>query len=129
MAQVTTTRSYHVTAEEMWERVGHFDGLDTWHPTIASCEALDGGSRRELTTVDGAKIFETLTEEGDYTYAYTIDESPLPVADYHAELSVSDTGEESCSVLWTARFTAVGATDAEAEAVIEGIFESGLDAL
>lgn len=129
MAQVTTTRSYDVPADELWEQIGHFDGLDTWHPVLVSCEALDGGTRRELTTVDGATIIETLTEEGDHSYSYTIDESPLPVADYTATLAVIDTGESSCTVEWTARFTAAGATDEEAEAVIEGIFEAGLDAL
>ena len=129
MAQVTTSRSYEVPADEMWARIGGFTTFDTWHPAIASCESHDGGARRTLTTVDGAVIAETLTEEGERSYAYVIDESPLPVADYSAQLSVSPAGDASCTVDWVARFTASGASDAEAEAVIEGIFAAGLDAL
>lgn len=129
MAHVNVTRSYDVPAEEMWERIGDFEALDAWHPVIASCVSLDAGARRELTTVDGGKVLETLTEAGDQTYSYTIDDSPLPVADYHATLAVTAAGEDACSVEWTADFEASGATDAEAEAVIEGIFDAGLDAL
>ncbi len=129
MAQVDTSRSYDVPAEEMWGRIGHFETLDAWHPAIATCEALDGGARRKLTTVDGAEIYETLTEAGERTYSYTIDESPLPVADYSATLSVADASSGACRVDWVARFTAAGASDDEAEGVITGIFHAGLDAL
>lgn len=129
MAQVDVTRTYEVPADAMWQRIGNFTTLDTWHPVLASCESLDAGARRKLTTVDGGVIVETLTDAGDHTYSYSIDESPLPVADYEATLTVSATGDAACRVDWGARFTAVGATDPEAEAVIQGIFDSGLDAL
>ncbi len=129
MAQVSTSRSYDVPAEGMWRRIGDFETLDAWHPAIAACEALDGGARRKLTTVDGGVIHETLTEAGEQTYSYTIDDSPLPVADYRATLSVAEAAKGSCTVEWVAHFTAAGASDDEAEAVITGIFDAGLDAL
>ena len=130
MAQVNTSRSYDVPADAMWERIGDFETLDAWHPALASCEVLDGGARRKLTTVDGGEIYETLTEAAEHSYSYTIDDSPLPVADYTATLSVAEaSGGSSCTVVWVARFTAAGASDDEAEAVIKGIFDAGLDAL
>jgi hypothetical protein len=81
--------------------------------------------RRKLTTVDGAEIFETLTEAGERTYSYTIDESPLPVADYRATIAARPDGDAACTVTWVAHFTASGASDGEAEAVIQGIFDAG----
>lgn len=129
MAKVSTSRSYDVPAADLWTKIGGFLTLDEWHPAIASCESLEGG-RRKLTTVDGAEVFETLTgQEDGQSYSYKIDDSPLPVADYTAQLTANATGERSCTVVWTAAFEVSGASDAEAEAVIKGIFDAGLDAL
>lgn len=129
MAQVTVSRHIDQPADELWDRIGGFDTAETWHPAIASCEASDGGTRRVLTTSDGAEIVETLIGEDDHSYSYRIEESPLPVADYTATLAVHAEGEDACTVEWTAAFTASGASDEDAEAVIENIFDTGLDAL
>ena len=61
------------------------------------------------------------------SYSYEILESPLPVADYHAQFAVSAAEGGGTLIDWTANFQAVGATDAEAANVIAGIFEAGLN--
>ena len=56
---------------------------------------------------------------------YEIIESPLPVADYRATISVAESGGKAV-VVWASTFegTADGASD-----IIAGIYTAGLDAL
>ena len=55
-------------------------------------------------------------------------ESPLPVANYKAKISVKPSGTGS-TITWVAHFDAKGADDAKASGVIGGIFDGGLAAL
>ncbi len=128
MPSVRQEQNYAVSADEMWGRIGDFHALSAWHPAIAS-QTADGGPKvRELHLEGGGTVVETLLDEGPRTYTYSIDASPLPVADYTATISAVDAGS-GCTVTWTADFRAVGASDEEAAGVIEGIFRTGLDAL
>jgi len=130
MPSVNKQHEYDVSAEEMWGRIGDFHALSSWHPAIEP-QTSDGGENvRELHLGDGGTVVETLLEQGPQSYTYSIDDSPLPVADdYRATISVDDNPAGGCVVTWVANFTADGASDEEAEGVIEGIFEAGLDAL
>ena len=62
------------------------------------------------------------------TYTYSILDGPLPVANYQSTLSVAADGDGS-EIRWRGTFDAKGASDAEAEKVIAGIYESGIKAL
>ena len=129
MAKVHKQEEYDGSAAEMWERIGDFHGLHSWHPGVAACHKLEGGAARELILADGGKIVETqLDSEPSRSYSYRIDESPLPVADYTATLTVRE-ADDGCAVVWTAQFEPSGASEDEAVTVIGGIFDSGLDAL
>ena len=130
MPSVHKQQEYDVSPEEMWGRIGDFHALDAWHPAIASQTSEGGEDVRELHLGDGGTVVETLLEQGPQSYTYSIDDSPLPVADdYRATLSVDDSGDGACVVTWVANFTAAGASDEQAVEVIEGIFQAGLDAL
>ncbi|MEA2302800.1 MAG: hypothetical protein QOH43_80 [Solirubrobacteraceae bacterium] len=128
MPSVRKQQEFQVPADELWSRIGDFHTLSAWHPAIESQTAEGGEQVRELHLADGGTVVETLVEEGPQTYTYRIDESPLPVADYVATMSVQDADGGSV-VTWVADFRTVGATDDEAVAIIEGIFQTGLDAL
>ena len=112
----------------VWWDIGDFCEIEAWHPVVAECEDWDedGVTYRTLTTTDGAVIKERLIEETDTGYSYEIIESPLPVANYRATLSVMPGGEGTV-IDWSAHFDAAGAPDAVAADVIGGIFQGGLD--
>lgn len=129
MSQVRRLREYDVSAEVMWTRIGDFQAADTWHPAVVKSTPIAGGDGRELTLPDGAKILETRTGGDDRSYGYRIDESPLPVRDYSATIGVRDGTEGGCQVFWDAEFEPDQVSEAEAVAVVEGIFDAGLDAL
>jgi hypothetical protein len=127
---VTVHRSVTVNKPTFWVwwQIGGFCEISDWLPILSDCEDWrEGGERyRKLTTTDGATVTEILTETTARSYSYHITESPLPVADYNATFSVTPI-EGGTQVDWTAHFRAHNATNAEAAAVIAGIFEAGLD--
>lgn len=129
MASVHEQESYEVPADAMWQRIGDFQELHAWHPAVISQDALDGGKVRVLHLEGGGTITETLVDQGERSYTYRIDDSPLPVSDYTATTAVIEDDGGGCTIDWRADFEAAGASDEEAQEVIRGIFRSGLEAL
>ncbi len=131
MTKVSMSTKLGIPASTVWDTIGGFNALPDWHPAIEKSELEGGGTVRKLHLAGGGgTVVETLTEhdDGRRTYSYTIDDGPLPVADYHATLSVHD-DEGGSRVDWESEFEPSGAPEAEARKVIEGVFEAGLDNL
>lgn len=116
---------------QVWAKLGGWCAIKDWHPVIAKCEEkTEGGKKRRiLTTKDGGVIKETQLTATETGYTYSIDESPLPVANYSASFAVvpDNDDKEEINVVWSAKFDPKGKTEAEAKAVIDGIFKAGLD--
>lgn len=117
-------------AADVWAKIGAFCAIKDWHPAVAKCDESKEGDAtfRTLTLKDGAVIKEKLTGTKDNSYSYSIVESPLPVIGYNAVFSVvaDDDDEDEVNVVWTATFMPKG-KEADAKAVIEGVFKGGLD--
>lgn len=131
-AEVSRTVTIPAPADVVWTTIGDFCGIAKWHPVVAKCEASEqgGSTLRKLTTKDGAILLEKLTalDRGKRTYSYEILESPLPVEGYSSTLKVDNLGSTS-KVTWSSSFKPKGASEAEAMAVIDGIYKAGLDSL
>ena len=125
-----TARVYKETAAELWERIRDFQRMHTWHPGVADTEAR-GENVRMITLADGSTAIETMTDEGDLHHTYRIDESELPVKNFQATLLVRELTDDpdSSEIVWTAQFDAHGAEDADAQEIVEGIFDAGLRSL
>jgi hypothetical protein len=132
MAKVDLSVSLAVPAEQVWALIGGFNDLAKWHPAVASSEEVDEDGRRlrRLKLHGGGEIVEALErhDDGSRSYGYTIVSGPLPVADYHSELTVRDDGERRATVQWQGRFEPQGEA-AAAIAAIEGVYQAGLDSL
>jgi len=116
------------TPEAVWEKIGAFCGINDWHPAVEACDLSEegGATYRTLTLPDGATIKEKLVEETATSYTYEIVESPLPVANYSSTISVTADGDGTL-VDWQGNFDAKDVPDADAEGVIAGIYQAGLD--
>ncbi len=130
MTKISMNTKLGVSADDLWRTIGGFNALADWHPAIEKSEMEDGGKVRRLSLAGGGTLVETLEEHDDNsrTYTYRIDESPLPIANYHATISVSD-ADGGSSVDWSAEFDADGAPEADAKDIIQGIFQAGFDNL
>jgi Polyketide cyclase / dehydrase and lipid transport len=126
--EVSRSAKVEETPEAVWQKIGEFCAIQDWHPAVSTCEQTQEGGEtyRTLTLGDGSTIRERLIERTNSSYTYEIIESPLPVQSYRATLSVSAEGEGT-RIDWKGSFDAKDAPDTDAEFVIDGIYEAGLE--
>lgn len=139
MAKIFVSRVIDAPADTVWQCVRDFNGMPDWHPAIADSE-IEGGNAsdavgcvRSFHLADGAHLRERLTALSDVERAqsYAILDSPLPVTDYEATLSIVPITESDQSLAcWRATFD-VPADQAEAtiDTVANGVFRTGLESL
>ena len=129
MAQVSMSQKLEASAEKVWELIGGFNSLPTWHPAIekSRTEGEGGGQVRTLELTGGATIRERLdrADEDAMSYTYSILEGPLPVAGYVATLCVRDAGDGACVVEWSSEFDPDGLPEAAAVEIIESVYQAG----
>jgi hypothetical protein len=132
MPSAKATIDLKVSPETVWQLIGGFGSLADWLPSIAESKLTDGGLLRHLANPDGDVIVERL-EKYDYagkSYSYSILESPFPVAEYYATLSVTGArGGQGAHVEWKATFVPVGVSDEKVEKLFGRLFSHGLAAL
>ena len=116
----------------VWEMAGGFETIGEWHPAVASLKMVEGEKepRRLITLADGAIVDERLVELDDAkrSQTYTILESPIPLTNYFATISVQPEGAGS-RITWSANYDPNPGQDATCVEIVSGIFESGLEAL
>ncbi len=132
MASVNVQEQVAASADQVWQIMADFGGVDKWADPnlIKSCES-DGnsaGAVRTLTLADGAVIRERLeaidASARRFTYAI-IGECPLPVKDYVATAKVTELGADQCQVDWQSTFEPIGSVE-EAEKMVQGIYVGGV---
>lgn len=130
MAKVSMSTNLNVSADEVWKMIGGFNALPDWHPAIERSELTQEGQTRTLSLAGGGTIVEKLekVDDGARTYSYSIIDSPLPVANYTATITVSGEGDNS-TIEWSSEFNADGASEQDAMSVIQDIYQAGFDNL
>jgi polyketide cyclase/dehydrase/lipid transport protein len=131
-------------AEKVWDASKNFNGLNTWHPALASDELQSGtnntvGAVRLLTLKGGGTIKEKLLQfdEQGHRYRYAIMESVLPVSHYSSNFVVTSLGPNKTLVTWSGKFKRKNLSDTPpdnendktATDTIEGVYKAGLDNL
>jgi len=130
MTKISMTTELNVSADEAWKLIGGFNALPDWHPAVEKSELEEEGQQRRLSLAGGGTIVERLEriDDATRTYSYTIEDSPLPVANYRSTLKVTGEGD-SCSIEWSSEFDPAGATEGDAMAAIRGVYQAGFDNL
>jgi hypothetical protein len=132
MARVQESQSLKASVDEVWAVVGGFDALPDWHPAVKGSTLEQGGRVRRLQLGDGNALIERLQafSESERSYAYSIEQGPLPVARYRSLVRVSEEpGRIGCRVDWSGEFSPAGVSESEAVDIIAGIYRAGLDQL
>ena len=131
-AEVSRETVVDASPAKVWQTISSFCSIGDWHPVVAKCEEekVKGATRRRLTTKDGGVIVERLLSQDNKRrrYSYSIIESPLPVTAYHSTIFVAD-DHGKARVVWEGNFEPKGASEEEAEKVIAGMYEAGLDGI
>ncbi|HET7755838.1 MAG TPA: SRPBCC family protein [Steroidobacteraceae bacterium] len=141
---VTETVEVKAPLDKVWDTVKNFDGLDKWHPGIASDQLVSGknnepGAVRKLTVKGGPVVVEKLLayDDAHHFYRYRIVESPLPVAHYTGTISVRAGKGGMTKVTWSGTFKRKNTSDNPPESendeaavkLIKGVYRGGLDNL
>jgi hypothetical protein len=136
MARVSEAAKLYVPAERVWQTIGAFEEIHTWHPAVLGCETDRHGTlpERRMELGDAVAQVERLEEHDDAgrRYSYVLVEGPWPIAAMEAELRVNPDDATSCTIEWSARLTPdAGAEDAEATAIaaVRDFFRRGLEHL
>lgn len=134
--KIAVCRKLEAGADDVWEVIEHFGGLDEWFPAIASCGTTAGavGARRVMTLdgglgtiVDG--LVDVDAERRRLTYNRM--ESPFPVSSYVGTVEVFESYDRRAVVTWTVEFESDpdqrdGVADLLTSAIGAGV--AGLDA-
>ncbi len=131
-------------ASKVWDAVKNFDGLNTWHPAVATDEIVAGknnkaGAVRLLTLKGGGTIKEKLLsfDSSARTFHYSILEGVLPVSSYSSTLVVKSKGAGHSVVTWSGSFKRKNTGDSPPDNendktaldAVNGVYQSGLDNL
>ncbi len=134
MAKVTETIHIDATPDQVWEMIGEFNGLNTWHPAVAKSEQYEEGGvvYRKLTLGDGAVVIESMDDHSHdrRSSTYTMTEmGPMPLAKYQATITVKE-GDSGTSIIeWSGTYEPKGAPDDEVAQTVSGIYTSGFGAI
>ena len=120
-----------VSAGEVWDVIGDFNGLPRWNAGVERSDLSSGGKRRTLTLKAGGSVVEDLIDrdEAKRSMSYSIVESAVPVSRHRATLAVVDRGPNQSTVKWDCEFEPKGVDDATVEGIFSIIFERGLKQL
>ena len=125
----------NASSKAVWALVGGFNAMDRWHPDVAESVLIgtgkNAGDIRVLTLNNHKTIVERLDvyDENSMYLHYRILESPLPIENYTASITVTNIDENLAEVTWQSSFNAVDVGDDEAKKIISGIYLAGLNSL
>ncbi|OHB73565.1 MAG: hypothetical protein A2V70_20600 [Planctomycetes bacterium RBG_13_63_9] len=133
MSEASVKMTIHAPADAVWKTISEFGRLERFIPAIASCrvEGSGVGATRTLAMQDGVPVTERLEalRDEDRTLQYSILESTLPFDGYLATMRVRVVDDSTCEVQWSATFEPSGIPEAEAIAMLEGLYRGGIEGL
>lgn len=123
--------------DSVWRTIGRFAGLTDWHPTVPP-SVMEEGDDPEMPgavrafVLDGVVVArERLLARDDSARAfrYTVFDTPLPITDYVATLTVV-AHDEGAEVRWSAIYNGADETVPEVERLFgDVVYATGLAAL
>ncbi|MDZ7691951.1 MAG: SRPBCC family protein [Balneolaceae bacterium] len=133
MQKVKVTGTINAPAEDVWELVSNFNGLDQFVEAIANCstEGAGIGAIRTLTLQDGGKVKEKLESQDadNKVLTYSIVESPMPIQNYTGTLQVNELEDGKSEFIWSSTFEAAEGKEDEMKEALEGLYSLGVEGL
>jgi len=137
MTSVSVKGTINASADDVWRTVGSFRDIEKYLPAVKSSitEGSGLGAKRTCAfeTPDGkeAKINEEITnfDENARSLTYVIAGfSPFPFENYKGTVKVSDTGDSTCEIEWSAAFDAKAPED-EVTKMMNDVYTSAINGL
>jgi hypothetical protein len=124
--------------DRVWARIRDFNKFPSWHPAVCNSSIEENrasdavGCVRSLYLKSGGHFRERLLTLSDreYTFTFTILESPLPMTDYVSTIQlrpVTDTDQTYAQ--WTCEFNCAPDVESELMKTVLSVYQSGFDSL
>ena len=130
--QVVVEQEVNASADQLWSVIRDFKTLAENNEGIESC-VLEGEGEGAIRTLlaGGLTIIERLDGLDDQAriLKYSIVKGDLPVADYHAQITINEQADDSSLIHWQGQFKAAGIDDEKAETMVRGIYLSSIAGL
>ena len=137
MAKVSVSKTINAPGDKVWAMISEWGGTHKWIPGVGpvSTDGEGVGATRsaELDPATGfaGKITEALTafdpEAKQFSYQI-VGQSPIPIEDYVAEMSVLERGDSSCEVTWQSTWRANGdLSEEELQSAFETLYDLSLE--
>jgi carbon monoxide dehydrogenase subunit G len=129
MVSVKVSERVEASADAVWELFRDFGGIQRYTTGFEKVEVAGSGigAVRTITLPGGAALQERLEAFDDRgrKLQYAIVGGPIPVSHYLATIEVKDEGK-ACRVDWSSQFEPQGISEAQARAMMEGVYKGGL---
>jgi len=132
MAHYEQSISIAADPAQVWQTVGDFFSLATWHPAILSCVANDEPMMRVVDLGNNMVVRERELSRDDnaMTYTYEHVDLLLPVSEFVGRFTVTaGTTPAECSVTWSADFVPQDVPEEAVIAIAGDVFKAGLQGL
>jgi hypothetical protein len=111
MADVCITEDLPAPAEIAWTYLEDFGDMSAWSPDskVIKFEGQGAGSVRTVESLDGLYVerCESFSPE-DYSFQYSLQESPHPYESYLATVTLIPVDENRCQIEWQTDFEITG---------------------
>lgn len=133
MAQAKATKTINASADQVWNTVRAFSGLERYFTmfTSSTTEGAGVGATRTLNLADGGQFHERLEslDDDSRTLTYAALRSPLPIKNYVGTVTVDDAGDGRSQITWSATFDVSADQEAPMVEMLSGAYASGIDGL
>lgn len=127
--EVLQVRTIAAPPAAVWAVIGEFCDIGRWHGQARTCALFhdDGQTVRSLSLRGIGTLVEMQLDRDDdaMTYSYALVQSPWPVKQHYATLTVNP-DRDGTIVVWRAAFRLKSSCDEGAVSRIEELFRSGL---
>ena len=132
MTKVSVTKAIQVSANDAWNTLATFRGIENFSPIAKSIVEGNGeGATRMCYMPDGAEISEVLSKlDNDSMHLqYKILSGPFPITDYISDVHVKAIAENTCEITWACTFNTEPAAEGDMIGLFEGFYNVIIESL
>lgn len=132
MSEVVVSKTINVSANDAWNKLSSFRGIEEFSPIAKSETTGSGaGAKRTCYMPDGAAIYETLNrvDENAMEFEYEINKGPFPITRYVSTVKVEAVDGSNTKITWGCEFDSAPEAEAEMSQLFEGFYNVIIDSL
>ena len=132
MANVNVTKSINVSANDAWEKLAAFGGIEHFSPIEKSIlEGQGPGAKRTCIMPDGAEINEVLNklDNENMHLEYEILSGPFPMTDYISDVNVKALDADNCEITWSSNYNPAEGAEEQMKEILNGFYHTMIDGL